>query len=39
MKTKDIQIIKTGQFARKCRTKWSKTHIVTVTLKRKEKGS
>lgn len=36
MKTLKLETVKTGQFARKCHTKWSKTHIVTVTRKRKK---
>jgi len=34
--TKKLYIIKEGKFARKCRAKWSKTHVVEVTIKRKK---
>ena len=32
-----LALIKEGKFARKCNAKWSKTHIVSVTVKRRRK--
>lgn len=32
-----LALIREGKFARKCNAKWSKTHIVSVTIRRRRK--
>ena len=33
-----LAVIREGKFARKCNAKWSKTHVVSVTVKRRRKA-